>query len=90
MAANQDPRGRAIGPPRVWMKNFNLPGIAVSRTLGDSVAKEVGVICEPEILQIPLTPFDKFVVLGSDGVFDVFANEEVMAIVVPFWRTGDV
>lgn len=33
---------------------------------------------------------DKFIVIGSDGIFEFITNEEVVRMVVPFWRLGDV
>lgn len=39
--------GKRIGPYRVWNKNEAYPGIAMSRSLGDLVAKKLGVISEP-------------------------------------------
>ncbi len=41
--ANGDP----IGPARVWLKHENIPGLAMSRSLGDLVAASVGVSPEP-------------------------------------------
>jgi serine/threonine protein phosphatase PrpC len=35
------------GPSRVWVKNQQYPGIAMSRSLGDLVAKNVGIISKP-------------------------------------------
>lgn len=37
------------GPPRVWLKDQQIPGIAMSRSIGDLVAGSVGVIAEPEV-----------------------------------------
>ena len=37
-------------PFRVFLKNKNIPGLAMSRSIGDFIAKKVGVINEPEIL----------------------------------------
>jgi serine/threonine protein phosphatase PrpC len=39
--------GIKSGPFRVWVKNENFPGLAMSRSIGDFVAGSVGVICEP-------------------------------------------
>jgi serine/threonine protein phosphatase PrpC len=39
--------GIKSGPFRVWLKNENFPGLAMSRSIGDFVAESVGVICEP-------------------------------------------
>ena len=86
----QDENGNPAGPARVWLKNQDLPGLAMSRSLGDGVAASVGVIAEPEILEFLLTAEDKFIVLGSDGVFEFLSNEEVVKIVVPYWKSKDV
>ena len=86
----QDENGNPVGPARVWLKNQDLPGLAMSRSLGDAVASSVGVIPEPEILEFTLTPEDKFVVIGSDGIFEFLSNEEVVKIVVPHWKLKDV
>lgn len=32
---------------RVWLKNENMPGLAMSRSMGDKVAASVGVSHEP-------------------------------------------
>ena len=39
--------GNPLGPARVWLKNNNVPGLAMARAFGDSVAGRVGVIAEP-------------------------------------------
>ena len=46
----------------------------MSRSLGDGVAASVGVIAVPEILEFALQPEDKFIVMGSDGVFEFISN----------------
>lgn len=54
----------------------------MSRSLGDLVAKSVGVTHEPEIRCINnLTKADKFVVIASDGLWDRISNEEVTRII---------
>ena len=42
-----DENGGYIGPNRVWLKDENLPGLAMSRSLGDLVGASVGVTWEP-------------------------------------------
>lgn len=44
----KDYDGTAIGPHRVWLKNENIPGLAMSRSFGDGLAHSVGVISDPE------------------------------------------
>ena len=40
----------------------------MSRSIGDLVSSEVGVICVPEIIVHELDSSDKFIILASDGV----------------------
>lgn len=38
MDSFKDEKGNPIGPPRVWLKYENIPGLAMSRSFGDYVA----------------------------------------------------
>jgi len=88
--AYRDENGDPIGPARVWLRDHQLPGLAMSRSLGDSVAASVGVTAEPEILECNLSPEDRFIVIGSDGVFEFLSSEDVVRIVAPYWKVQDV
>ncbi|XP_031091903.1 probable protein phosphatase 2C 52 [Ipomoea triloba] len=66
---------------RVWLPFDNAPGLAMARAFGDFCLKEYGVISIPEVSHRVLTDRDKFIVLASDGVWDVLSNEEVVEIV---------
>lgn len=74
-------KGEFTGPYRVWA-NSEGPGIAMSRSLGDLNGKKIGMIAIPEIEIIDLRETDKFVVLGSDGIFDVMKCTEVVSYVI--------
>ena len=39
--------GEEMGPKRVWLLNEDVPGLAMSRSIGDFVAQSVGVIPDP-------------------------------------------
>ena len=39
------------GPPHVWLGHMDLPALAMSRSLGDTVAHTAGVISEPEFTE---------------------------------------
>ncbi|XVF66176.1 hypothetical protein PTKIN_Ptkin10aG0014300 [Pterospermum kingtungense] len=69
------------GVYRVWMPNGNTPGLALSRALGDYCVKEFGLISEPDVTQRNITSRDQFVILATDGVWDVISNEEAVEIV---------
>jgi hypothetical protein len=42
-----DENNEFIGPARVWIKDEDIPGLAMSRSFGDKVASLVGVISKP-------------------------------------------
>lgn len=66
---------------RVWLPHRDMPGLAMARALGDYCLKNFGVISEPVITYRRLTRKDKFIVLATDGVWDVLSNEQVTEIV---------
>jgi serine/threonine protein phosphatase PrpC len=72
-----DNNGEKIGPYRVWKLHANTPGLAMSRSIGDEVAKKLGVIAEPVCTQYTRTPGDLFIAIASDGVWDAMENEDV-------------
>eukprot|EP00804_Cyclotella_cryptica_P029789 CCRYP_020665-RA/>CCRYP_020665-RA protein AED:0.04 eAED:0.04 QI:444/1/1/1/1/1/4/57/699 len=71
-------------PPRVWSPNGDYPGTAFTRSIGDAIAEDLGVIAEPEMLTRELTPDDKIIVLASDGVFEFLTNQSVIDICAKF------
>ncbi|XP_024991575.1 probable protein phosphatase 2C 52 [Cynara cardunculus var. scolymus] len=67
--------------PRVWLPFDDAPGLAMARAFGDFCLKEYGVISIPEVSHRILTENDKFIVLASDGIWDVLSNEQVIETV---------
>lgn len=66
------------GPERVMDKN-GMGGLAMSRSMGDlSLRPYVSAI--PEVTSRRLDNKDKFVVIGSDGVWDHVSSQEAVAI----------
>nr|DAD37174.1 TPA_asm: hypothetical protein HUJ06_007815 [Nelumbo nucifera] len=66
---------------RVWLPNNDSPGLAMARAFGDFCLKDFGLISLPEISYRRLTEKDEFIVLATDGVWDVLSNKEVVDIV---------
>ncbi|KAI3797523.1 hypothetical protein L1987_32781 [Smallanthus sonchifolius] len=66
---------------RVWLPNSDAPGLAMARALGDFCLKDFGLISDPQVSYRHLTEEDEFVVLATDGIWDVLSNEEVIEIV---------
>lgn len=60
----------------------------MSRSFGDNVSKPIGVNCEPEIISMRLDKRDKFVLVASDGVWEFITNQEVLQLIVPYYKDG--
>ena len=56
-------------------------GLAMSRSLGDSIVHTVGVSAEPEITDHEIQDTDEFIIMGTDGVWDVIDNNQAVEIV---------
>jgi serine/threonine protein phosphatase PrpC len=69
-------------PPRVWSPYGDYPGTAFSRSIGDNIAKELGVVAEPEILARKISTNDKYVIIASDGVFEFLTNQMVADLIL--------
>ncbi|KAF8397184.1 hypothetical protein HHK36_016091 [Tetracentron sinense] len=66
---------------RLWLPDQNCPGLAMARAFGDFCLKDFGLIATPKISYRKLTNKDEFVVLATDGLWDVLSNKEVVKIV---------
>lgn len=77
--------GIPIGPYRVWKRRGNVPGLAMSRSIGDKIAHEIGVISSPVITSFEYySLYDQFIIAASDGIWDVMDNFEVVNLVEKF------
>lgn len=72
--------------PKYLPPHLDLQGLAMSRSFGDNVSKAVGVSCEPEIIRMKLDKRDKFILLASDGVWEFISNQEVLQLIVPYYK----
>lgn len=87
-----DDAGNKVGPHRVWKKNGHLPGLSASRSIGDKMASELGIIPTPLTRRYELKPGqDQFLVIASDGVWysvcrNVMTDQEVTNFIEKFRR----
>ena len=65
---------------RVWLMHANLPGLAMSRSIGDDIAKLVGVCSDPDCKSSIVGYKDCVLVVATDGLWDVMSNKEVLQI----------
>ena len=87
---NKDDFGNDRGPLRIWMKDEDSPGLAVSRSFGDELAHKIGVISEPEINEYVFLYEDKFFILASDGLWEYISSEECVNIVKNYYMKNDI
>lgn len=73
----------AVGPLRIWKQGAHppSPGLTMSRSFGDGLAKTCGVISLPEIKKDKIDGSLRFIVLASDGIWEVFSSNEVATII---------
>ena len=73
-------------PYRVFFRNKQYPGIAMSRTMGDTLAQTIGVTCVAEANEFELEESDQFVVVCSDGVWEFISSQEAVDEVARFGK----
>mmetsp|Transcript_4725 Transcript_4725/g.10640 ORF Transcript_4725/g.10640 Transcript_4725/m.10640 type:complete len:582 (+) Transcript_4725:169-1914(+) len=85
---NQPGRGPVsmpVGPCRVWYQHRGETlGLAMSRSLGDSIVHKSGVSAEPECMERMVDDYDDFFILATDGVWDVVDNNYAVQMVHSF------
>lgn len=54
--------------------------LMLARSFGDWQLKSYGVSCEPHITRINITDKDKYVIVATDGIWDVFEDVDVLDI----------
>lgn len=75
------PPDEDCGPHRVWLADVDVPGLAMSRSVGDEVSQTVGVISVPEIIKHEVIAEDRILIMASDGIWEFISNEEAADIV---------
>ena len=86
----KDENGNFIGPERVWLKDEDVPGLAMSRSFGDEIAHTVGVITEPEINEYLFLEEDKFIIIASDGLWEFISSDECIGMVKEYYLKNDI
>ena len=86
----KDEDGEFIGPPRVYMKDKDMPGLAMTRSFGDYFGSTAGVISEPEVSEYFFKPEDKFMVLASDGLFEFMDSQICVDIIKDYYDKNDI
>ena len=75
-----------FGPQKIFLKNSEIPGLTISRSFGDSIAHNIGVISEPEIFRYNYKGNEKFIVIGTEGIWKYIDSEECVDILNEFYE----
>ena len=86
----QDDDGSFIGPLRVYMKDKEMPGLAMTRSFGDYFGSTAGTISEPEVNEYIFKEEDKFFVLASDGLFEFMDCNSIVNIIKDYYEKNDI
>jgi serine/threonine protein phosphatase PrpC len=66
----------------VWLPTEAKPGLAMTRSMGDHIARNIGVVATPEVSSFEVEAQARLII-GSDGLFEFLENEEVAELA---WR----
>lgn len=84
------PASDDYGPARVWLKRGEGPGLAMSRSIGDHICSDVGVIATPVVTKYCMEPDDEYILLlASDGVWEFIENAEACETAVKSKTAAD-
>lgn len=79
--ADERQRIEKAGGVVVWAGTWRVGGVlAVSRAFGDRLLKKY-VVAEPDILDTELTGSDTFLIMATDGLWDVVSNQDAITMV---------
>eukprot|EP00188_Purpureofilum_apyrenoidigerum_P004427 Plantae.Rhodophyta-Purpureofilum_apyrenoidigerum.ctg5008.p1 GENE.Plantae.Rhodophyta-Purpureofilum_apyrenoidigerum.ctg5008~~Plantae.Rhodophyta-Purpureofilum_apyrenoidigerum.ctg5008.p1 ORF type:complete len:493 (+),score=79.33 Plantae.Rhodophyta-Purpureofilum_apyrenoidigerum.ctg5008:115-1593(+) len=70
-----------VGPLRVWVPTQWIPGLAMTRSVGDTLLSDFGVVPVPEVTYMKVGSSESFIVLASDGVWEFMSSQEVVDFV---------
>ena len=71
----------------MYVRARMYPGLSISRSIGDALAHEIGVVSIPDIIEHS-TSNDLFMVMGSSGIWDFISIEEVVDLVSVYKEAG--
>jgi len=64
---------------RIFVKDTEKPGLSMSRSIGDTMVKDIGVIATPDVRYVNFSAEHKpFMILASDGVWEFMTSDTVV------------
>lgn len=75
---NQDEVKRVKSSGGIILDNRLGGVLAVTRAFGDHALTRVGLVATPHIVKYNLKPFDKYLVIASDGIWDELSDQDAV------------
>lgn len=89
--SDEDDSDNEGNPLRVWAPGEKFPGLAMSRSIGDSVATKIGVCCDCDITDYDLIDDGiKVCISATDGVWEFLSNEKVAKLANLSYNNEDI
>ena len=85
----RDSSNNEYGPLRAFKNGSDFPGLAMSRSFGDKLGKDIGVISEPLIVENNLNKTVKYIIIASDGIWEYMNSEQIMNIGNMYYAMND-
>lgn len=82
--------GEVIGTEKAYMGEDNTPGLDITRSIGDKIGKYIGVSSTPELKEYQLSADDRFIIIGSTGIWKVMSDIEAVIITRSSWEERKV
>ena len=77
------------GPLRIYLKGDNIPGLSITRSLGDRIGKKIGMISNPVINEYTLNKSVKFIIIASSGVWKFIKEKEILNFGIKYYLIND-
>ncbi|TNV83009.1 hypothetical protein FGO68_gene13609 [Halteria grandinella] len=76
-------RKKKMARMRVWLQGKDYPGLAISRSIGDTMAHTVGVTAEPDIsvTRLDVSRCQYAMIMASDGLWNIMNHHQMRLIV---------
>lgn len=71
-------------PYRVFLNGKMYPGLAMTRSIGDTVGVTAGVTSTPDVKMLRVQKDWRFILLCSDGIWEFISSQEAVDIVSKF------
>ena len=77
------------GPLRIYLKGDNIPGLSITRSFGDRIGKNIGIISNPVINEYTLNKSVKFIIIASSGVWKFMKEKEILNFGIKYYLIND-